>query len=97
MDVIVFESEAYKKLHEDMIQKMYAAIKEAREEALRNIDPAYDWINKNEAQKLLGLKGRFKLQELRDTDEIIFSKSGRTIMYSKKSILAYLERNIPKY
>lgn len=94
MDVIVFESEAYHNLQKEMLQMVRTAIREAKEEAMRNMDPAYDWLDADEAKKLLGIKGKTKLQELRDFDEIVYSKAGKVIRYSKTSILEYLNRNI---
>ena len=97
MEVIVFESEAYKNLQRELMQQMYGIIKDAKEEALRNADPAQDWISTEEAKTLLGVKSKTKMQELRDMGEIIFSQSGRIVKYSKSSILEYLNRNIPEY
>ncbi|WP_010182708.1 helix-turn-helix domain-containing protein [Aquimarina agarilytica] len=97
MEVIVFESEAYKALQRELMQQMHSIIKNAKEEALRNADPAQDWISTDEAKKLLGVKSKTKMQELRDMGELIFSQSGRIIKYSKTSILNYLNRNIPEY
>lgn len=97
MEVIVFESEAYKNLQKELMQQMYGIIKDAKEEALRNADPAQDWIDTEEAKTLLGVKSKTKMQELRDMGEIIFSQSGRIVKYSKSSILEYLNRNVPEY
>jgi hypothetical protein len=97
MEVIIFESEAYKNLQKELMQQMYGIIKDAKEEALRNADPALDWIGTEEAKKLLGVKSKTKMQELRDMGEIIFSQSGRIVKYSKSSIVEYLNRNIPEY
>ncbi|MBP2831243.1 helix-turn-helix domain-containing protein [Aquimarina sp. U1-2] len=98
MEVIVFESEAYEKMHREMISMMKKAIKEAWEEAMEKSDPANDWISSEEARKLLGIRSKTKMQELRDLDEIIYTKpkDGRIIRYSKRSILEYLNRYIQK-
>ncbi len=98
MDVIVFEKEAYEALRKELLKEMYEAIRDAKEEALRNVDPSYDWISPDEAHELLGIKSKGKMQELRDLDEIIYSVTGsRNIKYSKKSLLEYINRNIPNY
>jgi len=94
MEIVVFDSEAYHDLKKEVLQIVYKTIREAKEEALRNMDPANDWISSEQARELLGIKSKTKLQELRDYDEIVFSKAGKVIRYSKKSILAYLDRNI---
>ena len=97
MNVIIFETEAYYQMHRELMRMFRQALKEAKEEALAQADPANDWLTTEEAKKLLGVKSKTKMQELRDYDEIKFTKCGRIIKYSKKSILDYLERNVPKY
>jgi hypothetical protein len=97
MDVIIFEKDTYYQMHKDMMRLVKEAIKEAKEEALAQADPANDWLSTEEAKKLLGVKSKTKMQELRDEDAIRFTKHGRIIRYSKRSILEYLNRNIPKW
>ena len=97
MEVIIFEKDTYYQMHRELIGMVKQAIKEAREEALANADPANDWLSTEEAKKLLGIKSKTKLQELRDIEAIRFTKHGRIIRYSKKSILEYLDRNVPSY
>ncbi len=97
MEIIVFEKEAYQQMHKDLISMVKQAIREAKEEALANADPANDWLSTEEAKKLLGIRSKTKLQELRDIEAIRFTKHGRIIRYSKKSILEYLDRNVPSY
>ncbi|TSE03731.1 helix-turn-helix domain-containing protein [Aquimarina algiphila] len=94
MEIIVLESEAYKSLQKEMLHMVRITVREAKEEAMANMDPANDWLDAEEAKKLLGIKSKTKLQELRDYDEVMYSKAGKVIRYSKKSILEYLNRNI---
>lgn len=97
MDVIVFEKDSYYQMHRELISMVKQAIREAKEEALANADPANDWLSTEDAKKLLGIRSKTKLQELRDIEAIRFTKHGRIIRYSKKSILEYLDRNVPSY
>lgn len=97
MEIIVFEKEAYQQMHKELIGMVKQAIREAKEEALANADPANDWLSTEDAKKLLGIRSKTKLQELRDIEAIRFTKHGRIIRYSKKSILEYLDRNVPTY
>jgi hypothetical protein len=97
MEIIVFEKEAYQRMHRELMGMFKQALKEAKEEALANADPANDWLSTEEAKKLLGIRSKTKLQELRDIEAIKFTKHGRIIRYSKKSILEYLDRNVPTY
>ncbi|MBS1635412.1 MAG: helix-turn-helix domain-containing protein [Bacteroidetes bacterium] len=91
MEIIVFEKETYWKMQTELMQMFQKALKEANKEE-------DDWIPTEKAKALLGVKSKSKMQELRDNDCIKFSKLGKkTIMYSHKSILDFLKRNIPKY
>lgn len=97
MEVIVFESESYHRMHRELMDMFRQALKEAKAEALQEADPANDWMDFEEAKNLLGIKSKTRMQELRDQDLIKFTKHGRIIKYSKKSILEYLEGNVRKY
>ena len=86
MDVIIIESEAYKMLLAEMKKTVRETVKEVAH-------PKSDWIGEREAMDLLGVKSKTTLQNLRDSQEFKFSKHGRIIRYSNKSILEFLERN----
>ncbi len=91
MEIIVFEKETYWKMQSELIKMFHEALKDAKK-------PDGDWISTEQAKTLLGVKSKSKMQELRDTNAIRFSKHGRkTIMYSQKSILEFLKKNIPDY
>lgn len=96
MEVIIFEKEAYQRMMQELMRQVKEAIREAKKEAQLEMDPSHDWVDAKEAMRLLGCK-KSKLQELRDTLSIRFSQHGRTIKYSKKSILAFLEKNVQKW
>jgi hypothetical protein len=53
-----------------------------------------EWLSTEDAKKLLGIKSKSKLQQLRDHGDILFSQHGRILKYSRKSILDFLKRNI---
>ena len=86
MDVIIIESEAYKML----LAEMKKTVRETVHEVAH---PKSDWIGEKEAMLLLGIKSKTTLQNLRDAQEFKFSRHGRIIRYSHKSVLAFLERN----
>jgi hypothetical protein len=91
MEIIVFEKETYWKMQSELIKMFQEALKEAKK-------PDGDWISTEEAKVLLGVKSKSKMQELRDTSAIQFSKHGKkTIMYSRKSIREFLKKNISDY
>ena len=89
MGIIVFEKDACSKMQSHITIMFQESLKAANK-------PANDWISTEEAKQLLGVRSRSKMQELRDTNSIVYSKHGhRLIQYSKSSILAYLKKNIP--
>jgi hypothetical protein len=93
MEVIVLDSEAFEQLKMEF--KGY--VKQALNEFIRekNISETSDWINLEEAMKLLPYKSKTTWQKLRDNGiiEISQSPSSRAILYSKKSIINYLNNN----
>jgi hypothetical protein len=74
---------------EQILQKLdelSAAVKGGNSEKLG------DWIGEKEAQKLLGRKATWFWQR-RKNGELVFTKVGNKIMYSRRSILAFLKDN----
>jgi hypothetical protein len=51
-----------------------------------------DWVSEKEAQQLLGRKATWFWQR-RKNGELVFTKVGNKIMYSRESILTYLNQN----
>jgi len=51
-----------------------------------------DWIDEAKAKELLGVSSKSTMQRFRDEDRIIYSTvTKKNIMYSKSSILRYME------
>lgn len=91
MEIIVFEKETYWKMQTELMKMFRESLKEANK-------PPDDWVSTEEAKMLLGVKSKSKMQQLRDTNAIKYSKHGKKlIQYSKSSILDYLKKNIPAY
>lgn len=93
MEVIIIGSKAYKKLQEEQLQRFKEVLIEANKEALLQLSMETDWIRTEEAKNLLGVKSKSKMQQLRDYGEIEFTQPGKIILYSKKSIVDYLNRH----
>ena len=91
MNVIVLDSEAYARLKYELFQEMKNSVKVAFEEI--GEARTSDWISQEEARKLLNYSSRTSWQKLRDSGKIIWSKEGRLIQYSRKSIESYIEKN----
>jgi len=82
MEVICLEDEAFLKLVETVV-------KHIEEKDKINVNP---WISQQDAMKLLKIKSPTSMQDLRNQNEIIFSKPRpKIILYNYNSILKYLE------
>ena len=97
MEVIIIDSKAFKKLKKDLFEEFKQVLIEAKKETLAQLAMESDWILTEEAKKLLGIKSKSKMQQLRDYGEIVFTKPGKIILYSKKSIIAYLNKHQRKW
>jgi hypothetical protein len=94
-ELIIFESEAYYKIMSEMIQAIEKAIKKGQNNSDQgNIES--DWITLAEAQKILPYKSKTTWQKFRDQGIILFTQNERSILYSRKSILAFLNKNTIK-
>lgn len=89
MEVIVLQKEAYQKLLAEMQSMMRDGIRTAIDEALLQ----EEWVDPETAKRVLGIKSKSKLQQLRDYDEIVFSQHGRNIKYLRSSLNEYLQRH----
>jgi hypothetical protein len=91
MEVIMFESAAFEAFKRELRGFVKDAVKELLKEMEEN--EQIDWIPPPEAKKLLPFKSKTSWQKLRDNGEIKFSQFGRKILYSRKSIHEYLNKN----
>ncbi len=87
MKLIVFQDEAYQQLVLEFRKMLMDAIAEIKQE---------EWLSPEDAKQLLGIKSKSKLQQLRDSGEILFSQHGRIIKYSRQSINRFLMKHITK-
>ncbi|MCB9448651.1 MAG: helix-turn-helix domain-containing protein [Flavobacteriales bacterium] len=99
MEVIVIEKEAYYKMIAEQTSYTKRAVREAVKEIMQELTVKNDgdeWLSRDEAMQILGIKSKTTLQKLRDDPEskIVFSKNGRIIKYRKTSLYEYLQRHI---
>jgi len=52
-----------------------------------------EWVNDAEAKEILGYRSKTKMQELRNSRAIVYSKFGRKIKYHRQSLIDYIEKN----
>lgn len=83
MEVICLQTQAFYALVEEVVDRL--AKKEIREDK---------WIDTDEAMRLLRIKSKTTLQQLRDEGKIRFSQpQKKVILYDRASIELYLEKN----
>lgn len=88
MEIIVFEKESFYRLQRELIRMFQKAMEDS--EAKRE---AKDWLTEREAAEILPYKSKKKWAELRESGKIRFMQVGRKICYSRKSILAFMDKN----
>jgi len=91
MEVIIIDSEAFEALKCELDEIVARALSRVLKNA--SDEDKMDWIPIDEAMKILPYRSKAKWQELRDRGKVTFSKLGRKILYSRKSLLAFVERN----
>jgi len=79
---ICLEDKAFYELIDQVVERL----------AVVHDRPVDKWIDGKQAMEKLHCK-KTKLQELRDTGQIEYSKMGNTILYNSFSIDEYIERN----
>ena len=52
-----------------------------------------EWVEGEEAMRILGYRSKTKMQELRNSGLIVFSKFGRKLKYSRQSLIDLIEKN----
>lgn len=83
MEVICLETKAFYALVDDLYERLKD--KEQFEDK---------WVNGEEAMRLLNIKSKTTMQNLRDEGKIRFSQpQPRIILYDRDSINEYLEKN----
>lgn len=85
MENIFFVVESF--LRKLISEEVTRAINKSGTQSVNNND---DWVSLDEAKKIIPMSSKRKWQELRDTGEIIFSKAGRSYLYSVSSLRCYL-------
>ena len=91
MEVIIFESKAFHKLMEEVMGTVYKTVRQAKEDALKAKAVSKDYVGTMDAVKLLGLKSKKRLYQLRDEKLIDWYQHGRKVLYCKQSIIRYIE------
>lgn len=91
-EIILLDSKALQELKKEIRQDIEVAVQNAVKALLENLSSKSDWLNKDEAMRLLAVK-KSRLQELRNEGAIVFSQrpGSKKILYSRSSILEYLE------
>ncbi len=93
MEITFIESQKLSALFDELGNKLRKDIKaQIISESLNQ----QEWLTLQEAQLLLPYKSKTSWQKLRDSGQVIFSKTGRLILYSRASILNIIKTNQTK-
>ena len=100
MKVILKEGEDAEAFIEQIITRVNHRFINTIEELIRGMNSTSDeWISTEEAKKILGVKSKSKIQQLRDESPmngLIISQHGRTFRYFKPSLYNFLEKHTIK-
>lgn len=95
MELVTLDTEAFKALKLEFGRIVKQALIDVLAE--KKASQTSDWIPFEEAKTLLNIRSKTSFQKLRDNGIILFTQSGRKILYSRKSIMNYLNKNIIKF
>ncbi|WP_062053795.1 DNA-binding protein [Aquimarina longa] len=84
---IAFETEAFYRLIDELTTRVVKKVQPIKEE------PKIEWVNGAKAKQLLCIKSTGKLNRLVKEKHITAAQHGRTIVYSRKSIMEFLEKS----
>lgn len=90
MEIIVFQEESYWRMQKELMNLFAETLKRVKMEASQE----EEWVTEAEAKKILGYRSKRKWQQLRDGEKIKYSKYGKIIKYSKKSLYEFINNNI---
>ena len=93
MEVIIIESEAYKRLLEEQTKIISKAVADAILDLQQKNVAEQDWLTIEQAQKILPYKSKTRWQELRDQRLVEFTKMGRKILYSRTSLEQFIAKH----
>lgn len=91
MELITFESEAFDILQKNMLAEVRSTVKKTVLDFLEQKENLQQWISSDEAMKLLNIKSKTTLANLRKDNSITYSQYGGTMSYWKESIMNYIK------
>jgi hypothetical protein len=84
-DVICMESKAFYTLIEEVVERISEKYKLAQQD---------EWVDGDEAMRLLRISSKTTIQKLRDEGKIRFSQpEKKIILYDRNSLYEYLEKH----
>lgn len=84
MNVICLQDEAFYELVEEVSQRLIAK-QQTQEDK---------WLDTDEAMRILKIKSKTTLQQLRDEGKVRFSQpQKKVILYDRNSLIAYIEEH----
>jgi hypothetical protein len=93
MDRIIVMDEKYlNELKSEIAEAVIEALRSMKS-PLNNNQAVSEWVDDVEAKKILGYRSKTKMQELRNSRAVVFSRYGRKIKYLRKSLMDFLEKN----
>lgn len=90
--VLIMDDQELNQFKDEIISGVISAIKSFDSLTGSNFTDTI-WIDEKEAKQILGYHSKTKMQELRNSNSIVYSKFGRKIKYQRQSLIDFIERN----
>jgi hypothetical protein len=89
--IIILDENNLRELKSEIAEAVIIALK-SMNGPLNTYQAPSEWVDGDEAKRILGYQ-KTKMQELRTTGAIVFTKYGRKIKYLRQSLLDFLDKN----
>jgi len=90
MEVIVFESEAYQRMIDEIVDRLQKGSTGSKQPMK---DAADDWIDDDAVMALLGIKNKSYFSTLRSKQQLPCYRPGRHYKYKRSEIVSFIEKH----
>ncbi len=98
MELIVFESEAFKKIRQELLEEQRIFLTAWAASLTGQNSEKTVWLSPEDARNRLHVKSRKKMKQIRSSGEVHYLKSGREFLYDQASLESYmLKQSTKKY
>jgi len=90
--IIIMDEKYLQELKAEIAKAVIIAL-QSKNGSLNKNQLASEWVDDVEAKKILGYRSKTRMQDLRSSGAIVYSKYGRKIKYFRQSLIEFIEKN----